>query len=337
MPRFPLILTICLYLLIYLIRWQQGGWEIEINLFVNQRKVLDQKITQFLPSPQAELLSGIILGEKKNLPGELRVALRDSSTLHMVVVSGQNLTLLGGVILSLSGLLKKRMAIIISLLAVIFYTLLTGAQVPALRAAIMVILASTALVFGRQKDGVWILGVTGGLMLLINPKWILDLSFQLSFLATIGVVVVAPIFLKHLRSLPELLSQDLAITTAAQLMVIPIIAQNFHQLSVVGFLANILVGWTIPFIMIIGLAATLVGIFWQTGGEILGIFTNIFLTFFIYIAQFFASLPFSWQYVGEKIWIFWAGYYLVLGGILIALGKLETRSTKSETISNDKN
>ena len=309
----PIILSLILFLVIFYIRFQQGGWEFDLDLFPNMRESLDKRISQTLPSPQAELLSGILLGNKKDLPYDLKLALRDSSTLHIVVVSGQNLTLLAALFMSLSGILKRKVAILISILAVIFYTLLTGAQIPVLRAAVMAILAFLAQIFGRERDGIRILIITAGVFLLINPKWLLELSFNLSFFATFGVIAVAPLIKKHLEVLPLILKEDIAISIGAQLMVAPLIAQTFHQLSIVSILANILVGWTIPFIMIFG---TITLIF-----PILSILPNVLLTYFIFVTKFFASLPFAWVYFGEKIWIFWVGYYILLGGVLLALRK----------------
>lgn len=325
LPISPIFLAIVLYLLIYLVRYQQGGWEPKLDLFPELRQNLDQRINKLLPSPQAELLSGIVLGNKKDLPSKLRLALRDTSTLHIVVVSGQNLTLLAGLFLSLSGLLKRKIAIVISVGVVIFYTILTGGQIPVIRAAIMALLAFGAQIYGRQRDGIWVLMLTGGLMLLINPLWIADLSFQLSFLATLGVILVAPILENRLKFLPNFIKQDLSVTIGAQLMVIPIIAQYFHQVSLVGVFTNLLVGWTIPIIMLLGILMILIG-------PTFSFLVNSFLTYFIYIVSFFSSLPFAWEYVGEKSWLFWIGYYMILAGILLSLkngqGQDYTRSSK---------
>lgn len=310
MNKLPVILAILLYILIYILRWEQGGWEIKTEIFKTSRRVLDQRISNLLPSPQAELLSGILLGQNKNLPPQTKLALRDTSTLHIVVASGQNLSMVAGFFLSLAGLIKRKNAILLSLLAVCLYTLLTGVQVPILRAAVMFFVASIAQLAGRQKDTSWILIITAAFMLLINPGWLLDLSFQLSFLATFGVMVIAPILLKYFRV--PILGQDLAVTLGAQVMVIPIIAQYFHQLSIVGVFANLLIGWTIPFIMILGTAMILTG-------PIFAFFTNALLTYFIYIVSFFSSLPFAWEYVGEKIWVVWLGYYLILSAIVLSL------------------
>lgn len=318
--KLPLLLGLVVYILIYILRYQQGGWEIESDLFKSQRQALDQKISQLLPSPQAELLSGILLGQNKNLPGQLRLALRDTSTLHIVVASGQNLSMVAGFFLSLAGVIKRRHAIIFSLFAVVAYTLLTGVQVPVLRAAIMFSLSSLAQIFGRQRDGWWVLTLTAGLMLLLNPKWITDLSFQLSFLATFGVVVVSPILMKYLDKIP-VIGQDLAITLSAQLMVTPVIAQSFHQISFVSLITNVLVLWTIPFIMIVGVLMLIAGSILSLGGQLIGVGVNAMLTYFIYVVKFFASLPFAWEYMGEQIWIVWLGYYLILAGVLLAVKK----------------
>ncbi len=321
----PILLAIILYLLIFWVRSIQGGWDLRIDVFKVQRDYLDAKISQFLPSPQAELLSGILLGQNKNLPSNLKLALRDTSTLHIVVASGQNLSMAGGFFLALSGLIKKRNAVFLTLLAVFFYTLLTGFQIPIIRAAIMFTLASLAQLFGRQRDGVWILIITASLMLLINPAWILEISFQLSVLATFGVVSAAPILLRFLNKIP-IIGQDLAVSLGAQAMVAPIIAQNFHQFSLVGLLTNILILWTIPFIMIGGVVMLLAGIISAGLGNLAGLLVSTLLTYFVYIVSFFASLPFAWEYIGEKALVVWVGYYLLVGGIVLLLTYGQTKN-----------
>ncbi|MBI2018928.1 ComEC/Rec2 family competence protein [Candidatus Daviesbacteria bacterium] len=324
----PLILSVILYLLLFWLRFLQGGWEIKTDLFQNQRQALDETITKFLPSPQAQLLSGIVLGEKKSLPPKFQLALRDTSTLHIVVVSGQNLSMVAGFFLALAGLIKRKAAIILAFGAIIFYTLLTGAQVPVLRATIMVSLSFLAQIFGRQNSGFWTLVVTGAFMLLLNPQWLFDLSFQLSFMATMGLIIIAPILLKYFKYLP-LIGQDLAITMGAQIAVMPIIIQHFHQLSLVAVITNLLVGWTVPFIMIGGAVMLILGSISQILGTVVALILNILLTYFVYIVQFIASMPFAWEYVGEQIWVVWVGYYMVLGGVLLMLTQNANRKTQN--------
>lgn len=323
--KIPLILAIVLYVLVYFVRFQQGGWEINLDLFPKLRDQLNEKIISFLPSPKAELLSGIVLGIKQELPPGLKLALRDTSTLHMVVVSGQNLSLLAAFLIRLSGLLTRKVAIGLTTIMILGYVVLTGGEIPVLRAALMALFAFLAQVLGRQSDGFWILLLIAGLLLLINPFWITDLSFQLSFLATFGLVVIAPILENYFKWLPAILREHLVITVSAQLMVTPIILQNFHQLSLVGIPANLLVLWTIPYIMGGGLIMLSVSVLSDVFGQAIAWILNILLTYFIYNVQFFASLPFAWKYVGEQIWIVWAGYYMLLLGIMLSLnyGKTE--------------
>lgn len=333
MNRLSVTLAIVLYLLIYLVRMQQGGWEVELDLFPNIREHFDKKSASFLPSPQAELLSGIVLGEKKDLPYELRLALRDTSTLHMVVVSGQNLSLLAALVLGLSGFLTRRIAILLALFVTAGYVILTGGQIPVLRAALMAVISTLAQVLGRPNDGLRALIIVAGILLLINPGWTSDLSFQLSFLATFGVVVIAPVFSAHLKRLPFFLRENLSVTVGAQLMVLPVISQNFHQISIVSIPANLLTLWTIPYIMGWGLIMLLLTTISDILGNIIALGLNVLLIYFVYVVELFAKLSFAWEYVGEQVWIVWVGYYLILASVMLSLknGKRpnSTRSRES--------
>ena len=323
----PIFLAIILYVLIYYVRLQQGGWDIKPNLFLKERQALDKASQRLLPSPQAELLSGIVLGQKKDLPFDLRLALRDTSTLHIVVVSGQNLTLLAGLIMRLAGLLTRRVAIGLTIFVISAYTVLTGAEIPVLRAAAMVGLAYLAQLTGRESDGWKVLTATAAAFLLINPRWTTDLSFQLSFLATFGVIVVAPILAERLKMLPMFLRENFSITLAAQIMVTPVIAQNFHQISLVGLVTNLFVLWTTSYIMAFGMIMLLVGGIWQFAAEVLAIGLNVLLTYFVYVVHFFASLPFAWEYVEEYHFMVWLGYYFLLAAVLKLIYVKKTTTT----------
>ena len=325
--KIPLLLSIVLYLLIYLVRLQQGGWEVELDLFPQIRVEYDKKITSLLPSPQAELLSGIVLGEKKDLPYGLRLALRDTSTLHMVVVSGQNLSLLAALIIGLSGLITRRIAILTTLFVIGSYVIITGGQIPVLRAAVMAVIAYLAQVLGRPNDGLRALTAVAALFLLINPSWIGDLSFQLSFLATFGVVVVAPALASYLKKLPFLLKESLSMTIGAQLMVLPVISQNFHQISLVSIPANLLTLWTIPYIMGWGTVMLLLTTISDVFGRLIAYGLNLILTYFVFTVQFFASLPFAWEYIGEQVWIVWVGYYMILAASLLSLNNAQEKNS----------
>lgn len=266
-----------------------------------------------LPYPESALLSGIILGVEEKLPFSLKSDLKTTSTIHVVVVSGQNLSILAGFLMSLVYFLGRRQTIILTLLAIVFYSLLTGLQVPVIRAAVMVSLTYVSQLLGRERQGLWVLVLTASGMLLYNPHWLLSISFQLSFLATFGVVVVSPIFVKALERLPRLLREDLAVTLAAQLLVLPVIAYNFYQLSLVGVFSNVLVLWTIPIVMVLGFISLGVGLVSSFLGQVVGLVPGVLLTYFIYIVEFFAKVPGASIKIGETGVLIWVGYYLMVG------------------------
>jgi len=292
-----------------------------VQLFLPLRTDLSKTIDGILPYPQSALLSGIILGNQSSLPFYFRQQLQTTSTIHIVVVSGQNLTILAGFIMSLVSILGRRKTIILTLFVIVFYSLITGFGVPVVRAAIMAGLAYTGKLMGKEGTGWWILFLTGGLMLLYQPNWLLNISFQLSFLATFGVVVVAPIFSEAINKIPKLIREDFAVTLAAQLMVLPVIAYNFNQISLAGLIANSLVLWSIPLVMISGFLAMMIGLVNNLLGTVVGLIPGILLTYFIYIVQFFSKIPGASFNISQTSILMWVGYYLILGVVFYKVSK----------------
>ena len=292
-----------------------------VNLFQGIRENLTQIIDQSLPSPQNALLSGILLGTQSDLPIFLKNDLKTTSTIHMVVVSGQNLSILAGFVMGMVTFLGRKKTVCLTLFVIVFYSLLTGLGVPVLRAAIMAGFAYLAQILGKDRSGWWVLLVTAGLMLIYNPNWLLNISFQLSFLATFGVVVVSPILTQVLKRVPEILKQDLATTISAQALVLPIIAFNFNQISLAGIFANILILWTIPLVMVSGIITLILGLISPILGQITGLFPAILLTYFVDIVNFFAKIPGASLNIEKTSIIIWIGYYFMLGAVIWILNK----------------
>lgn len=284
----------------------------KFKLFEPLRENLVQIADRSLPYPQSTLLSGIVLGADK-IPAYLKTDLKTTSTIHIVVVSGQNLSLLAGFIMSLVSFLGRKKTVALTMLVIVLYSLLTGLEVPVLRAALMVGLAYLAQILGKENAGWWVLFLVAGGMLLYNPNWLLSISFQLSFLATFGVIVVAPIILEHLKIVPNILRQDLGVTLAAQAMVLPVIAYNFGQISLVGILVNSLILWVIPIVMAVGFIVLVMGAVSSFLGSLVGLVPAVLLTYFIYLVEFFAKVPGASFNIGETGVVMWVGYYLMLG------------------------
>ena len=287
------------------------------STFVPLRNSLSDKIGELLPVPQSALLSGMLLGVQSELPADFKNSLRKTSTIHIVVVSGQNLTLVAGFIMSFAPFLGRKKTLIVALFVSIFYSFLTGLQVPIIRAAIMVLFAMLAQAFNRENQSPRILILTATLMLIFNPNWLYSVSFQLSFLATAGVVILSPELVKKFTIVPTILRQDLAVSIAATSLTWPVIAANFHNVSIIGVFVNSLVLWTVSFIMISGALALIVGFLNLFLGQIAMLFAGVLLTYFVYIISFFGNLPLASVYIGKISPLVWIGYYFIVLSIFL--------------------
>lgn len=290
-----------------------GNW---LMVKISQlRQNLVATYQSFLPGPSSALLSGIVLGSKHNLPPDFYEALKMSGTLHVVVASGMNVTLVAGFLTGLFGyFLKRQWATIASLGGVVFYTALAGFEPPIVRASIMSGLALTAQGFGRQNWGVLSLFLAGYIMLLIKPSLISDLGFQLSFLATAGLLLVKPA-LSKLERLP-LLGESFTTTLAAQLAVLPLLLGTFGQYSLLSLLTNTLVLWTIPWIMGFGAVVGVAGLIFPALGQILAFLLYPFLFYFEIIVGFLGKLGWFSLKSGKFSWSLAFGYWLILAAIL---------------------
>ncbi len=220
---------------------------------------------RWLPKPAADLLAGIVLGQKTSLSPAFRQALQRSGTLHIVVASGYNLTVISQYPVDFAAnFLGRRPALGLGFLLVWLYTLLAGWQPPVIRAAIIISFVYLAQFLGR-KFAIWpAFFLAAALMLFVDPSLLASVSFQLSLAALAGILLLSPKFIA-LRRLP-LVGPELADTLAAQILVFPLIAYHFHQLSLVAPLANMFILPLVPFLMEIGLIALFLGIIWPPLG-----------------------------------------------------------------------
>jgi len=279
---------------------------------------IEKKINYLLPEPHASLLLGIVLGMKNQIPLDFWQNLRKTGTLHLVVASGQNVSLVSGFLIqSLIYFFNRKWAILIADLGIIFYVLMVGSEAPAVRAGLMAILAYSAQLFGKEAYSLNLLFFSALFILLFSPLLLFDIGFQLSFMATLGILVIYPLLKKkQLFSLP-FLGPGLGVTVTAQIMTLPILLVNFGQISWLSPLINALVIPTIPLTMILGIGMIFLGFFSRVLSQLLAYFVWLFLHYFIKVVNFFGHLPFvSWELSKLSGW--WAiGYYFLLLLILL--------------------
>jgi competence protein ComEC len=234
------------------------------------------------PDPEASLLAGILLGVETGIPAGVQQAFKDTGTAHIIAISGFNITILSGLLVkTFSRLLGRRKGALAAGLGIAAYTLLVGADPPVVRAALMGGLGLLARQVGRRQTALNSLAATAAGMALFSPTLPWDPGFQLSFAATLGLVLYADPFSQAFirlaaRRLPLAAAQRLAgpvgeyllFTLAAQLTTLPITAYHFQRLSLSAILANPSILPAQPPILILAGLALLLGSIVQPLGQL---------------------------------------------------------------------
>ena len=281
-----------------------------------------------LPDPAASLLAGILLGVDAGIPRDLTDAFSATNTAHIIAISGFNIAIIAGMLSKLTQRVvgaQRSTLIVISGLAV--YTLLVGASASVVRAAIMGSLSVLALHYHRQNDALNALAASALLMTVWNPFTLYDIGFQLSFLATLGLILyVTPLSNafeaaitrlvsgERARQIVGVLNDSFIVTLAAQITTTPLIVFTFHRLSLVGLLTNFIALPAQPPVMILGGIATLTAMVVQPIGQMIAWVAWAFLEFTIAIVQWTATLPFASIPVGRFDAPLLAAYYVALFG-----------------------
>ncbi len=247
-----------------------------------------------LPEPASSLGLGILIGQRNGLPKEITEQLTIVGLVHIVAVSGYNVTILSRAVARLR-LGSKYQRLMLSLFLISLFVLVTGFSASIVRAAIVAGLSLIAWYFGRRISGVTLIAFTAALTGLVKPFYVWsDLGWYLSFLAFFGVLVVAPLLASRLFSRPpRVLAMILIETLCAEIMTLPLIIMTFTQVSLIGLLANLLVVPLVPIAMLLSAVAGLAG---AAIPEYAGWFAwpaNLLLTYMLDLVRLLAEVPFA--------------------------------------------
>jgi len=265
-------------------------------VFSSIRESLYLRLQRIYPSPHAELLAGTVLGYNalNRVPTFNDILLR-SGTIHVVVVSGFNIVLLFNFVERLVGSIYKFRNYLFALILTFVYAVFTGFGYPVIRAWLMSALSFSAKYLGLNVSQLHVVIFTGLVMLMLSPLTLYELSFQLSFLAVTGLIVVGPIVASSLQRLvPKAgpLLDDFSTSLAAQCAVWPLLSYNFGSINLISPFANALVLWTIPRITVLGLIGVcLIPI--KHLSILLSFAIYPFLDFFVEITAVFARTTFA--------------------------------------------
>jgi competence protein ComEC len=236
-------------------------------------------------SPHSELLLGMLIGLDRlgEIPN-FSESLRDTSTIHVVVVSGFNIALVFGLVTKVLGSEYKLKNILIAQFVTLFYALLSGFEPPVVRALVMGSIVAWGKYSGRLIDGLRVLFFAASVMVLISPAYLASVSFQLSFAASLGLIIFSNTFSGI--KIPE----DLISSLSAQLLVWPIISLYFGKVSMVGIIVNPLILWTVPMSTVLGGAFLLLGFINPFLAKLFSIVIYPFLDVFSRVVTFFGSI-----------------------------------------------
>jgi competence protein ComEC len=286
------------------------------NYFLAVINLIRQKIIadfqSVLPKDSAALLLGIVFGFKVDFSKTFLANLKIVGVMHVIAASGMNVTMVGGFFFYIFSLfLKRQWAILTSIVGILFYDCLAGFQASIVRASIMAIIAFSAQILGKQRDGLYALFLTALVMLFWQPNYLTDVGFQLSFASTMGILVIP----RLLKRFENGITSDLITTFSAQIATLPILISGFGAYSLWSIVVNTLVLWTVPILMILGGFAAILTFIFEPLAKLLLYLCLPFLLFFEAVISFFAGLSgaISLQNVP---WQFVAGYYLLLIAIL---------------------
>ncbi len=279
-----------------------------------------ERIKTVIPEPQVGLAQGLLLGVKAGLGEDLEAVFRSTGIIHIVVLSGYNIMLvIVFVIFVLSFVLPFRARLLVGLLAIVLFALMVGLSATVLRASLMASLLLIARLFGRTYQVLYGLMLAGTGMLILNPYLLAyDTGFQLSFMATLGLILVAPQLEAVFSRVPTKLGvrEFLVATLATQIFVLPLLLYQIGEFSMVAVLVNVLVLPMVPVAMLATFLTGVTAFFSMTLASVFSYFAYASLTYIISIAEWFGALSFASYMV--PVFPFWVVVlsYVVLGYVL---------------------
>ena len=228
------------------------------TLYSIKNELVDTMSERF-PQPESGLLAGILFGKKDALDDVTNEQFRKVGLMHIVVLSGYNVSLVIALIMKLLYFLPLRIRSLLAIVGIIGFALLVGAGPTVVRASIMALFIVLSENVGRRYGVQRGLLAAGVIMILINP-WVLffDISFQLSFLATYGLISFSPFFEKWLSWIPPFLElrASAVATLSAQVIVTPLLLYAIGDFSIISPLVNVIVLFAVPWAMLLGFIAS---------------------------------------------------------------------------------
>lgn len=284
---------------------------------VRIRKGVEGKIAENIARPESDLAQGLVISGKGSMSEELLEDFKRVGLIHIVVLSGSNVSIISTALFALLGNVRQSLKVIIGITSMTGFAIMTGAMPPVVRSVLMTSLpmigklflekelnqdrgqkiTKAKVSFFQEKDSsIYLLFMTAMLMSIHNPLLpIYDISFQLSFMATMGLMVLTEPFTKLLSFIPEKFSirEIVAASLATQVYVAPLLLTIGNQVSIVFLIANIIVLPVLPVLMFFIGSIVFIGYTIPFLAKIIGLVTWSLLHLVIVGVGYLSDLPFA--------------------------------------------
>ncbi|MBN1863106.1 MAG: ComEC family competence protein [Dehalococcoidales bacterium] len=293
------------------------------------RESMSQTLARVLPEPQASLAQGITLGIRSNIPDAVKDNFSHTGTAHLLAISGLHLSILAGILVSAGIRLfgKRHYHYVWLAMGVIWlYVLITGVHPPVVRAAIMASLFLLSELLGRQRSAIAALVMAAAVMVGVSPQILWTASFQMSFMAMVGLIFVTPRFQSlgkrliraktddegQTAGLAGMINDAASVSLGAIIGVGPLVAYYFGIISLVGPPVTFLALPALPVIIISGALAGGFGFIALPLAQFFGWLAWLPLSYLLLIVNAFAAVPVAFIEVSAIHPGIVTGYYLAL-------------------------
>ncbi|BAZ04337.1 ComEC/Rec2 family competence protein [Calothrix sp. NIES-3974] len=316
----------------------------QVNLIDKERKwgwwrvreQIARSQVRWLGVPEGPIVSAMVLGSRAvDLPHDVRDVFVEVGLAHTLAASGFHTSLILGVVLGLTKRSRRGVQIFCGSVALLLFAVLTGFQPSVLRATLMGFAALLALGLGRKVKRLSGLMVVAVILLLVNPVWIWNLGFQLSFLATFGLIVTASAISRRMGWLPEAIASLISVPVAATIWTLPLLLHVFHTIAVYSIPLNVLATPLVSITSLGGIVSAIASMILPDLGAAVASFLYYPTHWLIGLAEFFAALPGNNWAVGSistlqmvaiyiliiLTWLFrwWQRRWLLTGFLVVAL------------------
>lgn len=272
------------------------------NFFINQiyklKNFLFKKVNSIWPDPVSSFANSSLFGFEKLLPSDIDDDFRRTGLSHIVVVSGMHVAI---IIVTFSKILyqikiNRKQSFVLLLILLTVFAILSGLSSSIIRASIMGILVILSKNIGRYISNYLVILYSVIIMTFINPLSIFyDIGFQLSFLATIGLIYLSPIIIKYLKFIPETfaLREIVSTSVSAIIMTLPISLYNFHRIPIFSLLSNIAILPFIMFDMTLYVIAIVISLISTTLAQYFGFASYILTKFLFWVIKTISNIKIS--------------------------------------------